>query len=120
MEMPISPIELAVVLGLIGLMGLESLIALRSRSWVQVYRPTLFVAVVLVGWTAAPRSLWGGCASNPFDHGFRIPSSQQVKWRLLAPKPACCQFLLSLGPRDWSQSVHLVLISNFQRQDVLK
>ena len=47
MEMPISPIELAVILGLIGLMGLESLIALRSRSWVQVYRPTLFVAVVL-------------------------------------------------------------------------
>ena len=47
MAIPMSAIELAVILGLVGLMGLESLIALRSRSWVQVYRPTLFVAVVL-------------------------------------------------------------------------
>ena len=39
--------ELLVVSSLIVLMGWECLIAIRSRSWVQIYRPTLFVAVVL-------------------------------------------------------------------------
>ena len=43
----LSPVELALILGIILLMGLECWSAIRSRSWVQVYRPTLFVSVVL-------------------------------------------------------------------------
>ena len=39
--------ELLVVLGLTILMGLECCLAIRSKSWVQIYRPTLFVAIVL-------------------------------------------------------------------------
>lgn len=45
--MPFSPTESLVVMGLVALMGLECFMAIRSRSWVQIYRPTLFVAVVL-------------------------------------------------------------------------
>ena len=39
--------EFLVVMGLIALMALECYLAIRSRSWVQIYRPTLFIAVVL-------------------------------------------------------------------------
>lgn len=39
--------ELLLVLVLIALISWELLQALRSRSWVSIYRPTLFVAVVL-------------------------------------------------------------------------
>ena len=45
--MPLSSAEFLVVTGLVALMGLECFMAIRSRSWVQIYRPTLFVAVVL-------------------------------------------------------------------------
>ena len=51
MSMPISLVELVVILGLVGLIGLECYVAMRSRSWVQIYRPTLFVAVVLAFYT---------------------------------------------------------------------
>ena len=39
--------ELFVLAGIIGLIGLECWLALKARSWIEVYRPTLFVAVVL-------------------------------------------------------------------------
>ena len=45
--MILSAFELVVVLAIVALMALECWLALRSRSWVQVYRPTLFVAVIL-------------------------------------------------------------------------
>ena len=45
--MLLSPAELLVILAIVALMTLESVLAIRSRSWVQIYRPTLFVAVVL-------------------------------------------------------------------------
>jgi hypothetical protein len=45
--------ELLLVLALIALIGWELLQALRSRSWVAVYRPTLFVAAVLGYYTLA-------------------------------------------------------------------
>jgi len=45
--------ELLLVLALIALIGWEVLQALRSRSWVAVYRPTLFVAAVLGYYTLA-------------------------------------------------------------------
>lgn len=45
--------ELLLVLALIALIGCELLQALRSRSWVAVYRPTLFVAAVLGYYTLA-------------------------------------------------------------------
>ncbi|MEA5474689.1 hypothetical protein VB716_10700 [Synechococcus sp. CCY9201] len=46
-------LELLLVLALIALIGWELLQALRSRSWVAVYRPTLFVAAVLGYYTLA-------------------------------------------------------------------
>ena len=45
--MILSPLECLLIVGIIALMGFECWVAIRSRSWVQVYRPTLFVAVVL-------------------------------------------------------------------------
>ena len=45
--MILSAPELLVLLAIVALMALECCLALRSRSWVQVYRPTLFVAVIL-------------------------------------------------------------------------
>ena len=45
--MTLSPLECLLIFGTISLMSLECWVAIRSRSWVQVYRPTLFVAVVL-------------------------------------------------------------------------
>ena len=45
--MPLSLTELAVIFGIVFLMSIECLQAIRSRSWVQIYRPTLFVAVIL-------------------------------------------------------------------------
>ena len=39
--------ELLLISGIIFLIGLDSYLAIKSRSWVQIYRPTLFVAVVL-------------------------------------------------------------------------
>jgi hypothetical protein len=45
--MPLSLAELLVILAIVSLMTLECGLAIRSRSWVQIYRPTLFVAVVL-------------------------------------------------------------------------
>ncbi len=45
--MPLSSSELLVVVGIIFLMAFECYLALKSRSWVEIYRPTLFVAVVL-------------------------------------------------------------------------
>ena len=45
--MPFSFAETLVLIGLVALMALECCLAIRSRSWVQIYRPTLFVAVVL-------------------------------------------------------------------------
>ena len=51
--MPLSSAESLVVMGLVALMGLECFMAIRSRSWVQIYRPTLFVAVVLAFYALA-------------------------------------------------------------------
>ena len=45
--MILSPLECLLIFGTISLMSFECWVAIRSRSWVQVYRPTLFVAVVL-------------------------------------------------------------------------
>ena len=45
--MPLSLSEFLVVMGLAALMALECCLAIRSRSWVQIYRPTLFIAVIL-------------------------------------------------------------------------
>ena len=45
--MILSPLECVLIFGTISLMSFECWIAIRSRSWVQVYRPTLFIAVVL-------------------------------------------------------------------------
>jgi len=45
--MSLSLPEIALIAGLRGLMGFECLKSVRSGSWVQVYRPTLFVAVFL-------------------------------------------------------------------------
>jgi hypothetical protein len=45
--------ELLLVLALIALIGWELQRAFSSRSWVSVYRPTLFVAVVLSYYTLA-------------------------------------------------------------------
>lgn len=43
--------ELLLVFSLIGLIGWELLNAFRSRSWVDIYRPTLFVAIILAYYT---------------------------------------------------------------------
>jgi hypothetical protein len=64
--------ELLLVLALIALIGWELLRALRSRSWVSVYRPTLFVAVVLGYYTLAGplRALaFDGAIYRGLDHG---------------------------------------------------
>ena len=45
--MSLSIPEMTLISGLVFLMGLESYKAIQSGSWVQVYRPTLFVAVFL-------------------------------------------------------------------------
>ena len=45
--MSLSIPEITLIAGLVFLMGLESYKAIQSGSWVQVYRPTLFVAVFL-------------------------------------------------------------------------
>ena len=45
--MSLSLPEISLIAGLVGLMGFECIKAVRSGSWVQVYRPTLFVAVFL-------------------------------------------------------------------------
>lgn len=45
--MPLSFAELLVIFGIASLMSIECIQAIRSRSWVQIYRPTLFVAVIL-------------------------------------------------------------------------
>ena len=45
--MILSAPELLVLSAIVSLMAFECWLALRSRSWVQVYRPTLFVAVIL-------------------------------------------------------------------------
>lgn len=45
--MPLSFAELAVIFGIVFLMSIECIQAVRSRSWIQIYRPTLFVAVIL-------------------------------------------------------------------------
>ena len=45
--MILSTSELSVLLAIVALMAFECWLALRSRSWVQVYRPTLFVAVII-------------------------------------------------------------------------
>ena len=47
MLMPLTTVELLIILSLVSFMGFECLLALRSKSWVEIYRPTLFVAVVL-------------------------------------------------------------------------
>ena len=43
--------ELLLVFGLIGMIGWELFSALRSRMWVDIYRPTLFVAIILAYYT---------------------------------------------------------------------
>ena len=45
--MSLSFPEISLIFGLVFLMGLECFKALQSGSWVQVYRPTLFIAVFL-------------------------------------------------------------------------
>ena len=45
--MMLSVPEFFIVFSIIALMVFECCLALHSRSWVQVYRPTLFVAVIL-------------------------------------------------------------------------
>lgn len=45
--MLLSIAELLVILAIVMLMGVDCFMAIRSRSWVQIYRPTLFIAVVL-------------------------------------------------------------------------
>ena len=47
MLMPLTAVEILIILSLVSFMGFECLLALKSKSWVQIYRPTLFVAVVL-------------------------------------------------------------------------
>ena len=45
--MSLSLPEITLIFGLVFLMGLECFKAVQSGSWVQVYRPTLFIAVFL-------------------------------------------------------------------------
>jgi small basic protein len=45
--MSLSFPEITLIIGLVFLMGLECFKAVQSGSWVQVYRPTLFIAVFL-------------------------------------------------------------------------